>query len=330
MAFGDRFKKWLDSTKIGDNWITSDAERAQEELANANQDAWQNFFDNERPSTDALMGLTEEMYSPDALGMGPRPVVGPDGVAGTNTLAAWEDEYQRRLQTAKNDPYFGLEQLGDPEAGQTAADPEAIAAQRRALQGMGDIYDQGGYTAAERAQNQLAQRDAAMGERSQRLAVQQQAASRGMGGGGMELMGALAAQQGGANRASDAAAQFAIAGQQRAMQALQNYGQQAGQMRNQSFGEDQTRRSARDAWTAANVGARNDWTQARGDAVQTGFDNDYQATVGLTGGNQALANYHKSEEDEAAANWAATKQTAQDIAAGVATGGASYAAGAGR
>jgi hypothetical protein len=330
MAFGDNFKRWLDSTKLGDNWITSDEEQAQADLAEQSHNIAQGFYETARPSTDALMGLTEEMFSPEALGMPPRPGSGRGGATNREQLSAWEREYATRLAQAHADPYFGLELLGDPETGQTAADPESIAAQRRALQGMGDIYDQGGYTAAERAQNQLSMRDAAMGERSQRLAVQQQAASRGMGGGGMELMGALAAQQGGANRASDAAAQFAIAGQQRAMQALQNYGQQAEQMRHQSFGEDETRRSAQDAWTQANVGMQNDWTRARGDAAQTGFQNNALAVNVATGGNDALAAFNKSVEDEASANWDATKQTAQQIAAGVATGGASYAAGAGR
>jgi Fe-S cluster biosynthesis and repair protein YggX len=181
------------------------------------------------------------------------------------------------------DPLWGLDVADSSQLEAASADPMSIEAQQRALGNLGQIYEDGGYTDAERAQLQMSQRDAAMGERSQRLAVQQGAQARGMGGGGMEMMGALAAQQGGANRANDWANQIAVAGQQRALQSLQSYGQQAGQMRGQSFQEDATRAAAADAWNQHQTGLISDRQQQLANANQQQFANSATAAAGLTG-----------------------------------------------
>ena len=99
-------------------------------------------------------------------------------------------------------------------------------------------------TAAEQRQNQAMQRDLGRGEAQRRGAIMQHMQARGLGGSGSQLAAQLASQQGTANRAADMGSQFAIAGQQRALQALQNAGQMAGQQRGQSFDESATRGSA--------------------------------------------------------------------------------------
>jgi len=134
------------------------------------------------------------------------------------------------------------------------------SAEQGALQRGADIYNQlyqqGGYSPLERAQIQQAQQQAARAEQSQRAALQQQMQMRGMGGSGMEMMGALQAQQSGANQGLQASTDIATQAQQRALQALQQgtqFGGQAG--------------SAADRFNAANLGWQ-DWRQSQAMGAQ--------------------------------------------------------------
>lgn len=178
------------------------------------------------------------------------------------------------------------------------ADGGAISAQRQALADLRSVYEGGGYTDAERAQLRQVQRNAALGEQAQRGALQQSMAARGMGGGGAELAGSLAAQQGFADRSAASADAVGIAGQQRALQALQQYGGLAGQIRQQSFGEEATRASAVDDFNRYNLDYRrgvrgrntdrqntyNEGTaRARAAGAQQAFDNRTSLVAGMTG-----------------------------------------------
>lgn len=314
----------------------TEAERA-DELQEQSDALWGDVLDqqpgmNDLMGLDAFAGQTPQEYIDEHLAeQGVGGGFGREGgFAGGSrgaglaqrlrTGGATQDAREQWLQEQiANDPFFGLQQLGTPEMAGAAADPAAIRAQRDMLRQMQDIVRGGGYTDAERGQMQMLQRDAAMGERAQRLAVQQQAAARGMGGGGMELMGALAAQQGGANRANDFANQTAVAAQQRMLQAMQMRGDMGTQMRSQSFDEDAQRRRAQDAFNMYNVGAQNDWTRYRGDTAQQQYRNLMDATAGASGQYNASA----ARADQQAAQDAA--QT-QQIISMVATG-AGYAAG---
>jgi hypothetical protein len=338
-AVGD----WFDNMRIFDNMIQSSDEDAQEELANTNQDLWQDFYDAQ-PSVNDLQGYGiygdapdeyVDQYVSDNATLGGMDRSGrtagqrPRGLAGVEREGLEADANEAYIaEQLANDPLWGLQVADNSQLEGAAADPYSIEAQRTALQNMQGIYDAGGYTAAERAQLQMSQRDAAMNERSQRLAVQENARARGMGGGGMELMGALAAQQGGANRANDWANQIAVAGQQRAMQALQNSGNMAAQMRGQSFNEDTTRRQAADDWNRWQTNLIGGRQAQMADANQQAWNNQLVATQGLTGGNEALSGYHAAQEQEGQDNWQHTVQTAAAIASGGATGGAGAAIGA--
>jgi hypothetical protein len=209
----------------------------------------------------------------------------------------------------RNDPYFGLSQLGTPEMAGAQADPQAIEAQRRALQQMQGIADAGGWTQEERSQNRMAQQDASRYEQSQRAAAQQQAAMRGMNQSGAAMMGALSAQQGGANRAADSGDRFAIEGQRRALQAMQQAGNWGTQMRGQSFGEESPRGGGVDEWNRANVGAQNAWTANRGAMAQQQFQNQATVAAGQTGQYETGAKYYQGQD----AQGSALANTAADI-----------------
>lgn len=204
-----------------------------------------------------------------------------------------------------------VHRLGDSEMGQAAADPTSIEAQLRALQGMQDIYAQGGYTASERAQLEQMQRAQASNERSQRQAIVQNAYARGLGGSGAEMAAALAAQQGAANRGAQQAQDIAISGQQRALQALQGAGQLGGQSRGQSFNEAAARASAVDDFnrnntqydrdvTRRNVERTNEDKRNVATARQQEFANRANVKAGMTGQyNQAAqTSFAKGDRDD--------------------------------
>jgi hypothetical protein len=239
----------------------------------------------------------------------------PEGDLRQMAAQAWMQEQMRK------DPYFGLSQLGTPEMAGAAADPQSIEAQRRALQQMQGIADAGGWTQEEKSQNRMAQQDASRYEQSQRAAAQQQAAMRGMNQSGAAMMGALSAQQGGANRAADSADRFAIEGQRRALQAMQQAGNWGGQMRSQSFGEDAQRRQARDAWTQANVGAQNDWTRYRGQMAQQAYGNRENQTALLSGQYGDQADWYGERSEDTGEDRRETVNTAASAYTGGGMGG---------
>lgn len=231
--------------------------------------------------------------------------------------------------------------LGDSAAGQAAADPEAIAAQRQALKQLSgdaatfrDIYDQGGYTDVERAQLERTMSQARQNERSQREAIGQRMAARGMMGGGQELASQLAAQQGQANTAQLQGAEIAAAGQERALRSLAQAGDLTGQsgrlssqMRGQSFEEDFSRGSAIDKFSESDVQYRRDVDQRRADretdsrrhntgARQQMFEN----RAGVTDRRVTAAQKAKEEEDRTKGRIDAQTQANRSAAIGGITG----------
>jgi hypothetical protein len=328
---------------FADGAITTDEERQAEE-DRAQADSWWTEAMESAPDPYALAGygLFGGQMPDDYLQRYLRSsgYIGGSGAPGTATNAtdAWEaltpEQRAGVIQQAEsayareqlaNDPLWGLNVADQSRMEGASADRGSIAAQRRALQQMQGIYDAGGYTDSERAQLQMAQRDAANAERSQRLAVQESARARGMGGGGMELMGALAAQQGGANRSSDWANQIAVAGQMRALQALQGSGTMAGQMRGQSFAEDAARRSAADAWNQYQTSLINDRQRNFGNAQQNAYSNQLNATAGATNqynGSANIAQQNSNAQEQQTANMIGTAATIAATAFGGPAAGA--------
>lgn len=156
-------------------------------------------------------------------------------------------------------------------------------AQMMALRQMQGIAGAGGYTPLEQQQIQQAQYQAAQGEKSQRDAQVQQMQMRGMAGGGGEMAARLAAQQGGANRASADATNIATNAQMRALQAMQQgatIGQ--GQQTNAT-----NRASAIDAFNQANTNRQqgvNQRNAAATTAARTQATSDRQSVLaGATG-----------------------------------------------
>lgn len=181
----------------------------------------------------------------------------------------------------------------ESEVGGARADSGAIAAQRAALEQLG-VMAQGGYTAEEAAAMQRMRAETAQQEKSQRDAVMQQMAMRGMSGSGAELAQQLAAQQGGANRGNQMTLETQAQAQRRALQALGMQSDAASGMRGQSFQEDTTRRGAVDDFNRWNA-------ERRGSAAQQRYANRFglaQSQSDASGRTAELAAQRRSEVQE--------------------------------
>lgn len=215
------------------------------------------------------------------------------------------------LELGDNVPTFE-ELMGDEYVSSLAeagADPMAIEAQRAALQRMGQVA-RSGYTAEDRAVEQRARSNAAQFERQQREAIMQQAAARGMQGAGTTLGAQLAAQQGAANRNSQASADMAANAQRRALAALQMQNSAAGAMRGQSFNEDATRRSAADEANRYMIdgqrSASRDQFSARGQVAQ-----------GLSQARSVQGEQNRSAQQQAAGKKTKAETNAGHVTAGI-------------
>lgn len=149
-----------------------------------------------------------------------------------------------------------------PEAARVQTNPAAMAALQQ-LQGMSTT----GWSATDQAAQQQSQRQAALGEQSQRAGVMQQAAMRGQAGGGAALAGALAAQQGGADRANAAASDFAARGADRRLGATQAAGSMGMGLTDQAT----QRASATDQFNQWASGAQSAATQGAYDNAMTQY-----------------------------------------------------------
>jgi hypothetical protein len=150
------------------------------------------------------------------------------------------------------------DEYGDLGGGPSALEnrwADATQDQRASMQAMRSLYEDGGYTDADRMQSRAMRDQQARQMGSMNQAAMQGLQARGMGGSGAEL--AMRMQGGeamaGANAQSDAA--LGQAAQQRAWQALQGWGA----MGNASAGMELQRRQALDAYNAQNM----DWRRGR-------------------------------------------------------------------
>jgi hypothetical protein len=128
-----------------------------------------------------------------------------------------------------------------------SVDPKLRAAQMAAMGSMDEIIQGGGRTDMDRL-NELQARQAADQQASQQQAdIQQDMARRGMSGSGQELLAKLSGSQSAVNRAAGATQQQAALAKQRALEAIMNKGDLAGNLRSQDVGEQERRAQAADA-----------------------------------------------------------------------------------
>jgi hypothetical protein len=198
---------------------------------------------------------------------------------------------------------YGTSQWEDVQA-----DPALRAAQDQALTRLEGLSREG-FSDLDRQALDQSFRQSRREEQAQRGAAMDAAARRGDVSGGNALLGSLMAQQGGADRASDFATNVGLAGRDRALQALESYGQQAGQMRGQDFGEQSARAGGLDSFKQWATGQQS---------------NDAAMLMNARGGQAQSLQQHAAQMQDSSNIEAA----GQAVLAGF-TGGATAAAGAG-
>ena len=212
----------------------------------------------QQKALDQLMNLpdapqydTSSVSMPDYIEPGALEAILPDyGIV---------PEYSPEMLTAQS--------LGPSEMAGISTDPDIRRAQMQALQRMQEV-GQDGMTAEDEFRMAQMQADIGARQRGAREALQQQMQARGIAGSGLELAAQLQNQQAMAQQENLRGLGLQAQAEQRALDAMMQGGQLAGQMRGQEFNEASAKAQAADAIArfnaqqaaatqAANVGAKN-------------------------------------------------------------------------
>lgn len=185
-------------------------------------------------------------------------------------------------------------------------DPKLKQAQMEALAQLQEIGQNKGLTAMDRAQLAEIQGEEATQARGAREAILQNAAARGMGGSGLEIMAQMKNAQDSATRQSGRDTQVAGLAQQRALQAIQGAGQLGGQMNTQDFEQQAKIAQAKDAINQFNTANQNQFnlanTGARNEAQQFNLQKQLEVNKANTDIKNQQAQGNAAARQQVAAN----------------------------
>lgn len=145
-----------------------------------------------------------------------------------------------------------LSTLGPSQMEQITSDPRLKNAQMSALDTLSEMGE-GGLTEGEMAAMRELRRQSAAEAQAKQGQILQEMSQRGTLGGGMELASRMGAAQSGANRLSSEGDRLAQMAQERALQAISQKGNLAGNIRGQEFGEQSQMAQAADAISRFNA-----------------------------------------------------------------------------
>ena len=166
-----------------------------------------------------------------------------------------------RDATAANiDPYSpikaqlaALSSLDGTAMDDVSTDPRLKEDQMQSLGALRDLANKGGMNAQDEANLSRVQSQNAQADRGRREAILQNAQARGMGGSGMELLAQLQSSQGATDRGAQQGLDIAGMAQQRALDAMVQGGNLAGNIQNQDFSQQAQVARARDAINSFNA-----------------------------------------------------------------------------
>lgn len=240
------------------------------------------------------------------------------------------EEQKIILQNPQLMGQYTPEQLQAMEMGVSAmenvqADQGAVEAQKSALEGISEVAE-GGVTEADKAATREMQRTVSQDAQARQKAILNNMAQRGVLGSGMELAAQLQSAQQATEQMSRGGEALTQQAQARALQALGQQGSLAGQLRQQSFGEQSDVARARDAINQFNV-------QNRQSVANQNVGNRNQAAMYNLEQRQALENQRAALANQQETHNKALIQTqyanrrgqAQDIAGAQAQIGAAQA-----
>lgn len=218
--------------------------------------------------------------------------------------------------------------LGPSEMGGIATDPALRQAQLKALSKLQEVGDAGGRDAQFMADQARLESDVNTNLQGQQGAIMQNMATRGMSGGGSEMVARQMAAQQASNKQAQMAMDLNAQAQQRALQAIMQGGQLGGQMQSQDFSQAAQKAQAADAisrfnaqnlqqvnsnnvntknqaqqWNATgaqntanqNTGLRNDAQQYNANLAQQNFNNQMSRATGVANQYNNMANAKNQE-----------------------------------
>lgn len=143
------------------------------------------------------------------------------------------------LETAVN--------LGPSAMEGVSTDPALKQAQMKALLQMQEVAENGGMNFTDKAALNNIQNEVNTNLQGQQGAIMQNLATRGMSGGGSELVQRQMAAQGASNQQADMALNVKAQAERRALEAMMQSGQLAGQQQGQDFAQQSNIAQAKDA-----------------------------------------------------------------------------------
>lgn len=171
-----------------------------------------------------------------------------------------------------------------------SANPEAVKNQIEAINQLKEVATQGGMTAMDKAQLNDIQQRLANQNSAQQQAIQTAAAQQGLGTAGSTLASKMLASQGNATGEANAGATVAANAQKRALDAMQQYGTQAGAFNKQQFDQQAKVAEATDAINQFNAQNRQAANINYANNQQAANTNNITNQNAINKGNVEIAN----------------------------------------
>lgn len=266
-------------------------------------------------------------------------IFGIDENAGDSELAAALQELQgldvvdveKLLEAANYDPQLAEALTLGPSAYEgITSDPDLIAAQKKALASLQGISDSGGMTLQDKANLNKILTETGAANRGAQSAIMQNANERGTSGSGLELVSRLKAGQDSANSANQSALDVAAQAQQRALEALAQSGELAGDMSSTKFNQDAQVAAAKDAISKFNTANAQDVSNTNVNRVNTANQSNAQKTADayqqdyenrLNKANAIAGTYRTQAENEQEKEKQKAQMTGSLISGGAAVAG---------
>lgn len=239
------------------------------------------------------------------------------GIFGSGDRDKAENEYQAAKDVITKIGTPAYQRIQAQQLG--GMDPQTREILMRALDKYGQVSNEG-FTPTDRAALELSQRQIADANRGNQEAILQRAAGQGGLGSANQLMAALSSQQGQADRVNQAGSNIAIAGRQRALDAI---GQQAG-----LAGQIQQRN---DAIARFNAAAKTNADAYNSQLGRAEFGDNLGLAQSKAGAYQNLGSHYDGKADATQAMWTGIGKGADQIVSTILNpmaGGASIGAGA--
>ena len=169
-----------------------------------------------------------------------------------------------------------------------ATNPKFLAIQEGNLEAMQEMAEESGFSESDMAKRRALERQASASDSARQKSIVQDMMARGQGGSGTELLARLGSAQAATQRQAEAGDRLAMDSSTARKQALAQASQQAGNLRQQDYGEKSSLANARDqiaqfnAMNRTNTNNRNLELRQGQEAQRSGQKANYYANVANT------------------------------------------------